>query len=161
MKRKLITLFTAAAALAAAGIAVADEIENLPPSMCVASSGDLTYRSDGQVENASAASVTAICPAPRPSINGSFTTDFSGNVWVIDRHPTLNVCCRAYSKNPGGAVVTGTQVCSTGESSTYQTLTLPGINDPYSWSHFYVQCTIPAAFNAARSRILTYRSTQL
>lgn len=161
MKRKLITLLTAVAALAVTGIAVADEIENLPASMCVASSGDLTIRSDGQVENASSALVTAICPVARPNISGSFTSDFSATVWVVDRHPTINVCCRAYSKNPGGATVAGTQVCSADQSTDYQTLSVPAIHDGYSWSHFYVQCTIPAVSSSARSRILTYRSTQL
>jgi hypothetical protein len=143
-----------------ATVALAAETANVPPSTCVAASGTLTVRTDGQVENQGASSVTAICPADRKIVNGSFTTTFSARVWVVDQHSTQGVCCRAMSKNPSsGTVVTGTEICSSSESSRDQSLTTPSITDAYTYRHFYVQCTLPPLEGAA-SRLLTVRTTQ-
>lgn len=150
-----------ACSLLVAAAAAADDMQNFPASLCVASSGTLLVRSDGQAENGTAAAVTVVCPVPRPNLGGVVTTHFSGTVWVVDRHPTENVCCRAYSKNPTGALIPGAQVCSTGDSSSYQTLALPQLDDGFTWSHFFVQCTLPATSSGLRSRLLTYRANQL
>jgi hypothetical protein len=160
--RKMKIQVGASALLVAAGMGVAlADTTNIPASTCVATgSGVLAVRSDGQVENQSASAVTAVCPVDRKQINGNFTTVFSGRVWVADQHSTANVCCKVISRNPSsGASVEGTQVCSSNEGSGAQSLTLPSLTDNTTFSHFYIQCTLPA-FEGAASRLLTVRATQ-
>lgn len=154
-RKSIFGLMIAISLTGASSVSHADQ-DNAPGSMCVATGGSqLNVRSNGELENASAAAVTAVCPAERnPAWN-----DFSATVWVRDRHTVEAVCCRVMSKNPGGAVVAGEQVCTTGSSSGYKTLSVPAIRDAFSFSHFYVECTLPAA-ESGRSAILTYRSVQ-
>lgn len=141
------------------GAALADTLDNTPGGACVGSYDKiLTVLSNGEVENRNSSTVFAICPAERPISVGK-TNKLSGNVWVIDRHSTKNTCCRAVSKNPGGAQVSGSWACSSGSSTTYQILTIPQISDSYSWSHYFFQCLIPPKTTAA-SRIQMYRVRQ-
>ena len=80
--------------------------------------------------------------------------------FVVDRSDASNVCCKLISKNAGGTSVQSASVCSTGNTTAYQSLALPQITDPYSFSTFSVQCTVPAINGAARSRIQFYRTAQ-
>jgi catabolite regulation protein CreA len=150
MKNVLVGLSVATVLVALTALAT----ENVPGSTCVAAgSGVLNVRTNGEAENATAAAVTAVCPTTRdPSLK-----NFAATVWVRDRSTTAEVCCKAMSRNPAGATVTGTEVCSSGASSSYQTLSLPAINDPYTYSHFYVSCSVPPVDGSARSAILTVR----
>lgn len=133
---------------------------NQPGSQCVAaSSGSLQVRSDGETENASASTVTAVCPVDR-AIAPSLVTKVSGSIFVVDRSDTSNVCCKLISKNVGGTIVQSSSVCSTGNSASYQTLAIPQITDTYSFGSFSVQCTVPPVNAGAASRIQLYRTVQ-
>jgi hypothetical protein len=133
--------------------------DNIPGSMCVGTNAALTVTTGSNVENGTSSTVTAVCPAERLMIDGALTKNFSSRVWVNDRHATADVCCRVVSRTPNGNQVQGTEVCSSGNSTADQSLDLPGINEPYTFAHFFVKCTLPAVGSGA-SRILTYRSIQ-
>ena len=66
--------------------ASADQLENKTASDCVAVSGVATVRADGGLENASAATVTVVCPVDRRSPGGAFTTFLAGRVWADDNN---------------------------------------------------------------------------
>src|SRR5262245_59150794 len=102
-----------------AGAVWAATTTNSPGAYCVAASGTLSVRDDGEVETTGAATVTAVCPAER-SIAPATATKVSGTVFVVDRSATANVCCKIMSKNAGGAIVQSSSVCSTGSSTAYQ-----------------------------------------
>lgn len=164
MTSKLFTLsalcFAFGAALSGAAHA-AEEMDNAPASLCVPVEGsNLTVNASGLLVNKSAAAASAVCPTARKVVGGSFTSHYRATVWAVDEHPSQNVCCRTYTKNPGGAVKEGAQVCTSGTSTTYQTLELPEVVDGYTWSHFFVQCTVPPAYGTAYSRLVTFRSVQ-
>jgi hypothetical protein len=146
---------------AAGGVYAATTTTNTPGAACVAvGSGTLNVRSDGEAENPTAATVTAVCPAERPA-GADLTTKVSGQVFVVDQSTIANVCCKVVSKNAGGASVQSATICSAGASSGYQALSLPEITDPFSFSHFYVQCDVPPVSAGLTSRIQMYRTTQL
>jgi hypothetical protein len=142
-----------------AGGVLAATTTNSPGAACVAATGTLTVLSSGETENATGSTVTAVCPAERP-VGANGTSKVSGNVWVVDQNPSYNVCCKVVSKNAGGAVVESPLVCSSGSSSSYQILSLAEITDGYTYSHYFVQCTVPPVNGAAASRIQMYRTTQ-
>jgi hypothetical protein len=155
------TVLFVTAIVATAGGVYAATTTNTPGASCVAAgSGTLNVRSDGEAENATASTVTAVCPAERQA-GADLTTKVSGQVFVVDQSTTANVCCKVVSKNAGGAVVQSATVCSAGSSSGYQSLALPEITDPFSFSHFYVQCDVPPVSAGLTSRIQMYRTTQL
>lgn len=160
MSKKLLGIAISLSLLGSiAGAVWASTTTNAPGAYCVASTGSLSVRDDGEVENTTASTVIAVCPAERP-IAPSTTTQVSGTAFVVDRHPTLNVCCRVVSKNAGGGIVQGTSFCSTGASTAYQQLPLPQITDAATFSQYSVQCTVPPASGGAASRIQLYRTTQ-
>lgn len=142
-----------------AGAVLAATTTNSPGSACVATAGSVNVRGDGEAENVTGSTITVVCPADRP-IGGSPATKVSGTVFVIDQNPAGEVCCKVMSKNPSGAVVQSASVCSTGSSSSYQNLALPEITDTFTFSHFFIQCTIPPASAGLTSRISTYRTAQ-
>lgn len=145
--------------LSTAGAVWAATTTNSPGAYCVAASGGLSVRDDGEVENTSAATVTAVCSAERP-ISPATTTKVSGTVFVVDRSSTANVCCKIMSKNAGGAVVQSASVCSAGNSTGHQKLELPQITDLCTYSQYFVQCTLPPVSAGTASRIQLYRTTQ-
>lgn len=150
----------AAAALHAAAVH-ADDITNHPASACVpAGTGQLTVTAAAGVENASTATVTAMCPVERIAHAG-FATTFSGRVWVVDQNPTYNICCRVVSHNPGGTPQLGASSCSTGSATTSQSLVLAGLTDTASYSHFFISCSVPPKSSTGKnSGLLTYRAIQ-
>jgi hypothetical protein len=147
----------AASLLLVAAVAVAATTTNAPGAYCVATNGNsLTIRTDGEAENKTAVTVNALCPVER--VAGS--TQVSGTVFVVDQSSSANVCCKLVSKNPSGARIDGTQACSTGSSTAGQSLSLAPITDAFSYSHFFVQCTMPPQNGASASRIQMYRTAQ-
>ena len=142
-----------------AGAVWASTTTNSPGAYCVASTGSLSVRDDGEVENTTGSTVTAVCPAER-AIAPSTVTQVSGTVFVVDRSSTANVCCRVVSRNASGSVVLGTEECSTGSSTSYQQLALPQITDTATFSQYFVRCTVPPVSAGAASRIQLYRTTQ-
>jgi hypothetical protein len=139
--------------------ALADEVDNAPGSMCVGAGYDLTPNTSGHVENTQSFTVSAICPSERRVINGAFTTNFSATVWVSDQSTTSDVCCKAVSRTPNGGYKESAWVCTTGTTSNTG-LTIPVVNDGYTFAHFYLQCTLPGVEAGKTSRVLTFRSTQ-
>lgn len=142
--------------------AAAQVVENAPGAMCVsATPGDVAQpNSSGQMSNTSDARATFVCPAERVRDGGNFSRDFAAMVFVRDQHPEEDVCCRVVSQNPAGRQTRGDLVCSEGTSSSYQILSLPGLYDNTSWSHFFVRCGVPPVHDGRRSAVLTYRSVQ-
>ena len=138
------------------------DVSNLPGSACIAAAGGkLVVQDDGAVVNKSSKTVTAICPIERPVGAGVVAKTIAGRIWVIDRHSTLNVCCAAVSKNPNGVIKVGTEVCSSGgQTSTSQSLDVPKVSDGFTFSHYFLRCTIPSISGDAASGILTYRGLQ-
>jgi hypothetical protein len=143
--------------MAFAGVAYATTLTSTSGARCAGiNGGSLSGRTDGETENTSAAAVTAICPLERDTS----ASTVSGDVFVLDQSAASNVCCHLVSKNPGSTRIDGSQVCSTGNSASTQQLTLPSITDATTFSHFFVQCTVPAINGTAASRIQVYRTTQ-
>lgn len=160
IRTSLRAALASAALLSLAGVVYAATSINQPGATCVATgSGALRVRSDGEAENATTSTVTAVCPAERPA-GADLTTKVSATAFVVDQSSAGNVCCKVVSKNAGGAVVQSATVCSAGASSGYQGLSLPEITDPYSFSHFYVQCDVPAVSGGLTSRIQMVRTVQ-
>ena len=150
-------LLVCSASMAFAGIAYATTQTSSAGARCAGiNGGSLSILLNGEAENPSAATVTAICPLER---NTSAST-VSGNVSVLDLSNDGNICCRLVSKNPGSTRIDGSQVCSAGSTWTSQQLTLPSITDATTFSHFFVQCTVPATNGSLASRIQMYRTTQ-
>lgn len=117
---------------------------NIAGAACKGVDGDaFSVTSAAQLWNTTAGSKDLVCPIKRPI--GPTVADWVRvpRVWVYDRHPTEDVCCHVQSKNPGGALVSGDEVCSSGSSSSYQTLVLPSVRDTFSFSQASVQCTVP------------------
>lgn len=145
--------------LCAAGGVLASTTTNTPGASCVAASGALVNSVDGASVNLGAVAVNAVCPADR-QIAPALATKVAATVWVVDQSTTGNVCCTINSKNTGGALVSSPQVCSSGASSAVQALSLATITDGFTFSHFYVQCGVPATSSGLASKILTYRTIQ-
>lgn len=158
MKKLISTLF-ALSFIGAAGLALADVTANTPGAACVAASGTLINGTAGEAANLAPSAATAVCPIDR-SLGTSLSTKVSATVWVLDENTSANVCCTLDSKNPGGALVSSPQVCSTGASNTYQSIPLAQITDGYTYSHFYISCSVPGTDSGIPSKILTYRSVQ-
>jgi hypothetical protein len=152
--RRIIAAIATISALVG-GVAAAQHL-NYTPSACIGVDGAITVRSDGQIENRNSTAITVVCPAER----STDATQFSGKVWAVDRNSSEEMCCRIMTKNPGGSTTTGDEVCSSGASSSHQTLTLPAVTDNFTWSHVFVRCSIPAASGTTYSRLATYRATQ-
>jgi hypothetical protein len=120
----------------------------------------ISIRSDGQAENATASAITVVCPVER-IVTPVVSTTLSGVVNVVDQHPTSDVCCQLVSLNgASGTRIQSSPVCSQGSSSASQSLNLGQIVDPYSYSHFFIQCDVPPAQTASTSRIQSYQTTQ-
>ncbi|WP_159397594.1 hypothetical protein [Sorangium cellulosum] len=147
-------------AVSLAGTVLADDVATYPASMCrPQDSGSLEVLSNGGVENPTSSSVTALCPVERKWEDGGWMTKLSGTAWVLDRNTSTNSCCRAVSRNPSGGNVEGTWVCTSGSSTSYQSLSVPQITDTTTFSHFYLECTVPGA-TGSTSGLLSFKATQ-
>jgi hypothetical protein len=164
ISRKLIATAVALGLVSIAGAVLAGTVtNNAPGSSCVyaGGGGTLNVRTDGEIENTSTtAFAIAICPVDRPIGSGVTTTQLSGTVFAVDRSSSADVCCWVASKNPDGGSVSGTSTCTSGSSSTYQQISLPGLTDNTTYSHFYVICSLPPAVGTSTSRLQTIRSIQ-
>lgn len=142
-----------------AGTVLADDATS-PASVCrPQDSGSLNALSNGGVENPTSSTVTALCPVERKWANGGWKTKLSGTVWALDRSASTDSCCRAVSRNPSGGNVVGSWVCTSGSSTSYQSLSVPQITDNTTFSHFYLECQVPGA-SGARSGLLSFKATQ-
>lgn len=134
---------------------------NYPGAACSGVGGAKPlYTSRAIAQNNTAAGISLLCPARRHRNEaGAWSSYVFGVAWVVDRHPTENVCCQIRTKNPAGAGVAGVEVCTAGSSSSYQTLTVsyPKVNDPYTFSHYYMSCSVPPVNGSAASSVHTYR----
>lgn len=131
---------------------------NMPGTACRrTASNPATYGSDGEIFNGSAASSEVLCPMQRPGDGGFANVVDVPRLFVLDRSSTSDVCCALQSKNPTGTLIDTTTVCSSGASSTYQSLTLPSIYDNYTWSQFNVVCSVPGSSALGLSGIAGYR----
>jgi hypothetical protein len=153
-KRLAMSLF-----VMSASVAFGSTTTNTPGAACVAASGALVNSVDGEAANLSGSTAIAVCPADR-TLAPALSTKVSAVVWVVDESSAANVCCTVNSKNPDGVIVSSPQVCSSGVSSGYQMLTLAQISDGYTYSHYYVQCSVPGTSNGLISKVLTYRTIQ-
>lgn len=156
-----LSLLTAPALMLVAASAEAAPTENMPASSCKARYGSVSVRSDGEIENPSATTwAYVVCPVRRPVGSPSTSTSLAGKVFMVDRHATSNGWCRARSKNPSGTNRYGSAAYSSGASTSRQTLNLAALTDTYTWSHFFIECALPPAYNGARSRLQMVRSIQ-
>jgi len=144
------------AVLSAPVAAHADTTTNAPASYCAGVGATLTVRSDGEIENRTASSITAVCPVERVAS----ATKISGRVFVTDRHSTSNVCCKLVAHTPDGTRQDGTPACSTGNDPAAQTLLLAELALPFSYSHVVVECSVPAMSGTIPSRLQLVRTVQ-
>jgi Trypsin len=114
------------------------------------------YTSDGGITGGANGTVV-LCPIDRPIAPTASNFVGVSHIWVTDQNPSADVCCHLQSNNPGGALISGAQVCSSGASSASQTLVLPSLYDPLTFSQFSISCTLPAASAGAQSAIDGYR----
>lgn len=158
---KLVGISLAGAVVAAIGaIAGASTTTNTPASACVPLFGTYAINDAGHGQNTSTAGLTSVvCPIDR-AIAPTVATKVAATVWVVDRSSTDNVCCTLESANENGVQVKNpTPICSTGASTAAQALQLPQIVDGFTFSHFQINCVLPAAASAsAPSKLVTYRS---
>jgi V8-like Glu-specific endopeptidase len=113
--------------------------------------GTLTYTSTGMAQ-AGASAADMLCPIDRPiaPANASLA---AGDVWVLDPSTTDDVCCNLVGSNPISGVAYGDSVCTSGSSSSYTTLQLPLLRTSGTFTHFAVQCSVPAG-----DTVVGYRS---
>ncbi|WNG47128.1 S1 family peptidase [Archangium minus] len=131
---------------------------NQPGASCrTVQGGQLSYGSDGEAFNSGNTLSQLLCPIRRPGDGGFANVVDVPRLFVLDRHPTANVCCRLQSKNPSGQLITTTEVCSTGASSDPQALVLPSVYDGTTWSQFNLVCSVPGIAALGRSGIQSYR----
>ncbi len=141
--------------LASATALAASVILQHPGAKCVTADDGpaLTVRNYGQAYNDSDEWVTAICPVERPL--SPTHKHFSGKVFVSGGDPENPVCCRAISKNALGAVKKADWSCNVWADggADPDVLNPSGLTDPYTYSAFAFECTMPPD-----SRIKSYRS---
>jgi V8-like Glu-specific endopeptidase len=113
--------------------------------------GELAYTSSGMAQ-AGASGDVMLCPIDRP-IAPKLASLAAGDVWVLDPSATDNVCCNLVASNPISGVVYGDSACTSGSSASYKTLELPLLRSSGTFSHFAVQCTVPAG-----DTVIGYRS---
>lgn len=159
MKRSHVLSALALALVGSAGAVVASTTTNTPGATCVASSGALVNSIDGQAANLTTSSATAVCPIDR-QIAPTVSTKVAATVWVVDESSSANVCCTLHSRNPNGVSVNSAQVCSSGQTSASQQLSLAQITDNTTFSHYFITCTVPALSSGLVSKVLTYRSIE-
>jgi hypothetical protein len=137
------------------------EQANQPGASCHGISGArVRYERGGLATNATANRQDVLCTVSRP-VTPAFADFISvPRIWVFDQHPTEDVCCHLQSKNPGHEGVVGATVCSTGNQPGYQTLVLPSVYDPLSFSQASIVCTIPGSSASGNSGIQGYRALQ-
>jgi hypothetical protein len=132
---------------------------NILGAACKSTDGALpTYTSSGQVRNSGLVGLQLLYPIRRPHASGFSNAVTAPKLFVVDRHPTQDICCQLQSSNPNGQIVTSAEQCSQGSSTGYQLLNLPLVYDNYSWSQFSVACSVPGTSNGAQSSVLTYRA---
>jgi hypothetical protein len=133
-------------------------MKNRPGARCrPAAGGTPVYSSDGSMLGDGSGTV-AICPIDRPIAPTASNFVSVPHVWVTDQNPNEDVCCHLQSSNPGGALIVGEDVCSSGASGAGQDLLLSSLYDPYTYSQFSIQCTIPPpSSNGAPSSVDGYR----
>jgi hypothetical protein len=148
-----------ALSIISAGAVIASTTTNTPGATCVASSGTLVNSVDGQSANLTTSSATAVCPIDR-QIAPTLSTKVAATVWVVDESTSANVCCTLHSKNLAGGEQSSPQVCSSGSSSAYQTISLAQITDGATFSHYFISCTVPGTSSGLVSKVLTYRSIE-
>lgn len=131
---------------------------NQPGASCQSiQGGPLLYGSDGEAMNEGSGTGRILCPIQRPGDSGFPNVVDVPRLFVLDRHPTQDVCCHLQSKNPSGKLITTTEVCSSGASSGYQSLTLPSVYDNTTWSQFSLVCSVPGNAALGLSGIQSYR----
>ncbi|WP_187345320.1 M64 family metallopeptidase [Cystobacter ferrugineus] len=134
-----------------------------PGAACKATgTAAVSYTSAAHLTNPAATPATVLCPTRRVQENGRFTNHLIGQAFVVDQHPTEDVCCQLFARTPAGNVAMGANVCSTGSSGAYQRLFLdfPKVHMNYTFAHFALTCSIPAASNGKASSVITYRFGQ-
>jgi hypothetical protein len=131
---------------------------NQPGTYCTSvGANPLTYGSDGEALNGSAGASEFLCPMRRPGENGFTNVVDMPRLFVLDRNPYADVCCNLQSKNPSGQLIMTTTVCSSGATSGYQSLVLPSVYVPFTWSQFSLNCSIPGSGALGLSGIQGYR----
>jgi hypothetical protein len=137
-------------------------LRNYPGMLCRPTfSGALTYNWRGAAENQTAQSAVVVCPAGRYAPNGEPFSDWVfGRVWVDDQSSIGDVCCNVITKNPSGGLRQGPEVCTIGTGAQSLVLDYPKVYDPFTWSHFDIQCRLPAVYGGNASSIHTYRVQQ-
>lgn len=76
-------------------------------------------------------------------------------VWVYDRNPTADVCCKMMLLNNGGDVLYSSNACSTGSGSALQSFLwappdfAPGTPD--------LSCSIPPVYSGNYSHVVSYQ----
>jgi V8-like Glu-specific endopeptidase len=120
----------------------------------------IAFGSEGEAMNSAANSNQIVCPMRRPVVPSVATVVDVPRLFVYDRNPNQDVCCTLQSKNPGGALIQSHTVCSQGSSSAAQLLQLPSLFDPFSFSQFNINCTVPGATADGQSGIANYRGRQ-
>lgn len=131
---------------------------NQPGASCRAvQGGQVLYGGDGEAFNGGGGSSQFLCPIQRSGHGGFANVASVSRLFVLDRHPTENVCCHLQSKNPSGKRIATTEVCSSGASTGYQQLELPSVYDNTTWSQFSLVCSVPGSAAQGLSGIQTYR----
>jgi hypothetical protein len=115
---------------------------NRPGARCRTTLGATpSYTSDGGIAGGPNGTVV-VCPIDRPIAPTAANLVGAPDIWVVDSNAGADVCCHLQSNNPGGQLISGTEVCTSGTGA--QTLTLSSLYDPYTWSSFSLSCTLPA-----------------
>lgn len=127
--------------------------ENRPGSRCHAVSGTLGYDSASELVSG-ASGGTAVCPIDRP-IAPSVANEISvPDLWVVDNNASQDVCCHLQFTGSSGITTEGEDVCTSGASTSVQTLSLSSLVEGYTFSNYSISCGLPS-----QSRLESYRIT--
>jgi len=134
-------------------------VNNYPGFQCGALSGAIQPNSNGHAQNSGSTTATVLCPVFVDAGTSGLSTSGGPQIFVTDQNSADDVCCSARVKNTGQSVVSGGTLCSSGNTSAAQTLTLtnpatPGGN--FTFTHRWIQCDLPAVSTGV-SEVRTYR----
>ncbi|WP_438016349.1 hypothetical protein WMF18_36755 [Sorangium sp. So ce315] len=160
MNLNLYLMITATLGLAftATGTVSAADQKVFPGALCrqTGSSSVVSYDTNGRVHNATAGTVSLVCPIVRDVTTSKWN---SVSVVVADRSYTSNVVCRAWSAQTDGLgwFQTSSSTGANPEWYVSQTLTFNAQGEERDNGTYYLECTVPAQYEGNNSGVLSYR----
>jgi hypothetical protein len=152
MNRLTASILLVALALGS-GVALAQD--TYPAYSCLTKS-DLMQRTGSKYENTDTIDLHSVaCPVVRNNLAAGLAA--GSTMVVFDQNPNAGaeVTCTLSVKNPDGTVVASSVRSTVGSNPNAQTLSF-GALPQIAGGHYTLYCDVPAAWNGARSSVVSY-----